>query len=126
MIINRALISAVILVSFAGGGTADGLQLRPQRVRVSSNVAVKLLLKRVNPVYSKELREQRVQGMVTLYARISKDGDVIDVKLISGQPALAQPAIDAVKQWKYKPYLLNGEPIEMETQVLVNFTLAGS
>ena len=77
-------------------------------------------------MYSKELREQRVQGMVTLYARISKDGDVIDVKLISGQPALAQPAIDAVKQWKYKPYLLNGEPIEMETQVLVNFTLAGS
>ena len=98
----------------------------PQRVRVSTGVAERLLVKRVNPDYSKDLRKKRIQGMVVLKVRISKDGDVIDMKLVSGHPALAQAAIDAVKQWKYKPYLLNGEAVEVETQVLVNFTLAGS
>ena len=128
---------AALLVLLAGGGLearsqepSSALQEQakqqvPQRVRVSQNVAVKLLVKRVNPEYSKELRKQRVQGLVTLSVRISKDGDVIEAKLISGRPALAQAAIDAVKQWRYKPYLLNGQPVEVETQVQVNFTLAG-
>lgn len=97
----------------------------PQPVRVSGDVARTLLLKTVNPEYSKDLRKQRVQGMVTLSVRINKEGDVAGVTLISGHTALGQIAIDAVKQWKYKPYLLKGEAVAVETQVLINFTLAG-
>jgi periplasmic protein TonB len=59
-----------------------------------------------------------------LQVKIDKQGDVYDVKLISGHPQLAPAAIDAVKQWKYKPYLLNGYPVDVETQITVNFTLA--
>ena len=60
-----------------------------------------------------------------LQAVISKDGSIQNLRLISGHPMLAPAAIDAVKQWKYKPYILNGEPVEVETQITVNFTLAG-
>jgi TonB family protein len=132
---------AILIISVASGGVAGEFQEQssplsaqqqppkqqqaPQRVRVSAGVAEKLLVKRVNPDYPKDLRKQRIQGMVALGVRISKDGDVIDVKLVSGEPALAQLAINAVKQWKYKPFLLNGQAVEVETQVLVNFTLAG-
>jgi len=62
---------------------------------------------------------------VILQAEISKTGDIQNLRLISGHPMLAPAAIEAVKQWKYKPYLLNGEPVEVETTVQVNFTLAG-
>ena len=70
-------------------------------------------------------RQARIQGTVILQAQISKDGNIENLHLISGHPMLAPAAIEAVKQWKYKPYLLNGEPVEVETQVQVNFTLAG-
>ena len=101
-------------------------QQSPQRIRVSSGVATKLLVKRVNPEYSKDLRKRRVQGMVVLNVRISRDGDVTDVAPVSGPSELIQPASDAVKQWKFKPYLLNGQPLIVETQILINFSLAGS
>jgi len=87
---------------------------------------VKLLQKRVNPVYPKDLRKQRIQGMVTLSVGINKDGDVVEAKLVSGHPGLGQAALDAVRQWKFKPYLLDGQPVEIETEVGINFTLAGS
>ena len=95
----------------------------PQRVRVSSGVQSQLLQTRVNPKYPPDAREQHIQGVVVLKVDIDKDGNVSNVELISGHPALAQAAIDAVRQWKYKPYLLNGTPVEVETQVQVNFTL---
>ena len=63
--------------------------------------------------------------MVVLNVRISSDGDVIDVAALSGPTELRQLASDAVKQWKFKPYLLNGQPAEVETQISINFTLAG-
>jgi protein TonB len=97
----------------------------PQRVRVSSGVVSGLLLRRVNPVYPPLARQARIQGQVVLQAQISKTGDIENLQLISGHPMLAPAAIEAVKQWKYKPYLLNGEPVEVDTQVQVNFTLAG-
>src|SRR5579863_226067 len=97
----------------------------PQRVRVSSGVQSGLLVRRVNPVYPPLARQARIQGVVLLQAEISKEGNIINLQLISGHPMLAPAAIEAVKQWKYKPYLLNGEPVEVETQVQVNFTLAG-
>ena len=97
----------------------------PQRVRVSSGVVSGLLLRKVQPNYPPLARQARIQGVVVLQAQISKEGSIENLQLISGHPTLAPAAIEAVKQWKYKPYLLNGEPVEVETQVQVNFTLAG-
>jgi len=97
----------------------------PQRVRVSSGVQSGLLVRRVNPTYPPLARQARIRGVVLLQAQISKDGNIENLQLISGHPMLAPAAIEAVKQWKYKPYLLNGEPVEVETQVQVNFTLSG-
>ena len=98
----------------------------PQRVRVSSGVSQGLLVRRVQPNYPPLARQARIQGVVLLQATISKDGNIENLTLISGHPMLAPAAIEAVKQWKYRPYLLNGEPVEVETQVQVNFTLSGS
>jgi len=98
----------------------------PQRVRVSSGVQSGLLVRKVQPSYPPLARQARIQGTVVLQAQISKTGDIENLQLISGHPMLAPAAIEAVKQWKYKPYLLNGEPVEVETTVQVNFSLAGS
>jgi periplasmic protein TonB len=97
----------------------------PQRVRVSQGVSQGLLVRRVNPTYPPLARQARIQGTVVLRAVISKDGSIENLQLVSGHPMLAPAAIEAVKQWKYKPYLLNGEPVEVDTEVQVNFTLSG-
>src|SRR5215831_20288891 len=97
----------------------------PQRVRVSQGVSQGLLVRKVNPTYPPLARQARIQGSVLLQAEISKDGSIENLRLISGHPMLAPAAIEAVKQWKYKPYFLNGEPVEVETQITVNFTLSG-
>jgi periplasmic protein TonB len=97
----------------------------PQRVRVSQGVSAGLLVRKVNPTYPPLARQARIQGQVVLRAVISKDGSIENLTLVSGHPMLAPAAIEAVKQWKYKPYLLNGEPVEVDTEVQVNFTLAG-
>ena len=95
-----------------------------KRVRISQGVAMALVADKVPPEYPAEAREQHIQGNVLLRVIVGKEGNVENVQLISGHPLLAAAAIDAVKQWKYRPYLLNGEPVEVQTQVLVNFTLA--
>jgi len=97
----------------------------PQRVRVSQGVSSGLLIKKVQPNYPPLARQARIQGQVLLQAEISKDGTIQNLQLISGHPMLAPAAIEAVKQWRYRPYLLNGEPVAVETQVVVNFTLSG-
>jgi protein TonB len=97
----------------------------PQRVRVSSGVSSGLLIKKVQPNYPPLARQARIQGSVILHAEISKDGTIQNLQLISGHAMLAPAAIDAVKQWRYKPYLLNGEPVAVETEVVVNFSLSG-
>ena len=97
----------------------------PQRVRVSSGVSTGLLIRKVQPNYPPLARQARIQGSVVLQAEISKEGTIQNLQLISGHPMLAPAAIEAVKQWRYKPYLLNGEPVAVETQVVVNFTLSG-
>jgi len=84
-----------------------------------------LLLRRVNPTYPPLARTARIQGKVLLQAQISKSGDIQNLQVISGHPMLIQSALDAVKQWKYRPYLLNGEAVEVDTTIEVNFTLAG-
>src|SRR6267143_5138378 len=96
----------------------------PQRVRVSTGVATGLLIKKVTPNYPQLAKQARIQGTVVLQAEISKDGTIQNLQLISGHPMLAPAAIEAVRQWRYKPYLLNGEPVAVETTVQVNFSLS--
>ena len=93
---------------------------------MTSDASAQLLVKKVKPEYPKDLQNQGVQGLVVLKIRISKQGDVMDVTLASGPPALAPYAINAVKQWKYKPFLLNGNPLMVDTEVHVNFKVTGS
>ena len=100
-------------------------QVIPQRVRVSSGVSTGLLIRKITPTYPPLARQARIQGQVILQAEISKEGTIQNLQLISGHPMLAPAAIEAVKQWRYKPYLLNGEPVAVETQVVVNFSLSG-
>ena len=97
----------------------------PQRVKVSAGVTQGLLIRRVQPIYPPLAKQARIQGTVVLQAVIGKDGSIENLHAVSGHPMLIQNAIDAVRQWKYKPYFLNGEPVEVDTQVTVNFTLAG-
>ena len=97
----------------------------PQRVRVSSGVSTGLLIKKVTPNYPQLAKQARIQGAVVLQAEISKEGTIQNLQLISGHPMLAPAAIEAVKQWRYKPYLLNGDPVAVETTVVVNFSLSG-
>src|SRR5438477_12936778 len=97
----------------------------PQRVRVSQGVTQGLLIRKVQPNYPPLARQARIQGTVLLQAEISKDGTIENLRLINGHPMLAPAAIEAVKQWRYRPYMLNGEPVAVETQVQVNFTLSG-
>ena len=97
----------------------------PMRVRVSSGVSTGLLIKKVTPTYPQLAKQARIQGQVVLQAEISKEGTIQNLQLISGHPMLAPAAIEAVRQWRYKPYLLNGEPVAVETQVVVNFSLSG-
>jgi protein TonB len=96
-----------------------------QRVRVSQGVTQGMVLHKVQPVYPPLARTARVQGSVVLSAIIGKDGTIQNLHVVSGHPLLTQAALDAVKQWRYRPYILNGEPVEVDTQVTVNFTLSG-
>jgi len=98
----------------------------PQRVRVSAGVTQGLKIKNVNPVYPQMAKIARVQGPVVLAAIIGKDGSIQNLHVLStASPLLNQAAIDAVREWRYRPYILNGEPVEVDTQITVNFTLSG-
>ncbi|HEX4783056.1 MAG TPA: TonB family protein [Candidatus Sulfotelmatobacter sp.] len=94
-----------------------------QTLNISQGVSRGLLYKKVQPVYPRNALDMRVEGSVELMATISKTGDISRVKVLSGDSQLSKAATDAVKQWKYKPYLLNGEPVEIQTQVTINFKL---
>jgi len=109
----------------SGTPTAVPKVATPQRVRVSQGVSQGLLIHQVKPSYPPLARQARIQGTVVLQAVIGKDGNIQGLKVVSGHPMLAPAALEAVKQWKYKPYYLNGEPVEVDTTINVNFTLAG-
>jgi protein TonB len=94
-----------------------------QTLTVSQGVSQGLLVKKTPPVYPSAAMQLHIEGSVELLATVSKTGAISAVKVISGDPRLARAAVDAVKQWKYKPYLLNGEPVEIQTQVTMNFKL---
>jgi protein TonB len=94
-----------------------------QRIAVGGRVQDARLINKVQPVYPPLARSTRIQGHVLLSAVISKDGTIEELKLISGHPLLAPAAMAAVKQWRYKPLLLNDEAVEVSTEIDVNFTL---
>jgi protein TonB len=83
------------------------------------------LILRVQPDYPSLARQVRVQGQVVLRAIISREGTIEKLQVLSGHPMLVQAAVDAVRQWRYRPYVLNGEPVEVETEVKANFVLSG-
>jgi protein TonB len=95
----------------------------PQTLKVSQGVSQGLLVKKVAPVYPQQALQMKVHGAVEIMATISKDGDITNVKLLSGDALLGRAAMDAVKQWKYKPYYLDSQPVDIQTQITVNFKL---
>jgi protein TonB len=108
----------------------DGANARPVvtrepavPVRVSSSVVAGLLIHKAVPVYPPIAKAAHTQGTVVLEATISKRGTIENLHVVSGPPMLVQAALDAVSTWIYRPYLLNGQPVEVETTVNVNFTL---
>ena len=95
-----------------------------QRIRVASGVSQGLVVHRVQPLYPPEARRARVQGTVVMQAVIGKDGTIKDLRVVTGDPMLDDAALDAVRQWQYRPYILNGDPVEVDTQIEVHFTLS--
>jgi protein TonB len=93
------------------------------RVQLPSAESGNLLVKRVNPIYPGKARSKRIQGTVMLRVVVSREGNVIDVAVISGDPELRKAAVEAAKKWKYRPYLVRGEPVEVETTIQMNFQL---
>ena len=94
-----------------------------QTLNISQGVSQGLAIKKTQPSYPPSALRMRIEGPVQLLATISKRGDISAVKILSGDPGLARAAADAVKQWKYKPYMLDGSPVEIQTQITVNFKL---
>jgi protein TonB len=96
----------------------------PKRITIGGNVQQAKLIRQPKPVYPPLAKQARISGVVHLAAVISANGTIQDLKLISGHPLLVPAAMEAVKQWVYQPTLLNGEPVEVQTQIDVNFTLS--
>ncbi len=107
------------------GGLMPAAEFPPLRIRVSAAVAEGLLKQQVRPVYPAEAKEKHVQGHVVMKAIIDTNGEVTRLDLVSGHPLLAQAAIEAVRNWKYKPFLLEGKTVEVETVVDIAFQLSG-
>ena len=91
---------------------------------VASGVTQGLLVKTVQPVYPEQAKYAHIQGAVVMGAIISKNGDVTDLEVLDGPIELVVSAVNAVRRWKYRPYVLNGEPVEVDTRITVNYTLS--
>ena len=96
----------------------------PKPLRLGGNVQAAKIVLRVNPVYPPEAAQQRISGTVNLEAIITKAGGIRELKVLSGDPVLAASALDAVRQWRYRPTYLNGRPVEVITQIEVIFHIA--
>ena len=99
-------------------------KVAPKRVTVGGNVQAARLVNRVQPLYPPLARQTRISGTVKLHAIIGKNGAVEQLQVVSGHPLLVQSALDAVRQWRYQPTLLNGDPVEVDTEIDVIFSLA--
>lgn len=96
----------------------------PKRIKVGAGVTTGMLIRKIQPVYPPEAKHNRIQGSVVMRAIIGKNGRIKDLTPISGPKELVPASIGAVQQWQYRPYMLNGEPVEVDTQITVNFALS--
>jgi TonB family protein len=95
-----------------------------KRVRIGGNVQAARLVKRVQPTYPTVAREEHLAGTVKLHAVIGADGSMQSLRVLSGRCSLARASVDAVRQWRYQPTLLNGTPVEVDTEIDVTFSLS--
>jgi protein TonB len=115
-----------VVGSVFGSGSAPKVKAEaPKKVNISGGVAQGMLLQKTIPNYPPIAKAARVSGTVILQATISKTGTITNLRVVSGPPMLQQSAMDAVRSWRYRPYLLNGDPVEVETTVNVVFSLGG-
>jgi protein TonB len=112
------------VISSSNAAVPKFVPVTPQRIRISQGVTRGLLVHREEPAYPPLARAARVQGEVILSAVIDGNGQIQNLQLVSGHPMLVPAAIAAVKLWRYKPYLLNGQPVEVETTITVIFSLS--
>jgi TonB family protein len=119
-------IAGIAFILATSANPSPPKQELPKRVRVSEGVMKVLLIKKVAPEYPDEARKKHITGTVVMKARISQEGDVQALIVLSGDPLLVPSAVEAAKQWKYKPYLLQGHPVEVETQITMIFSLPRS
>jgi protein TonB len=109
-----------------GGGEAPKVKVAPpKKLTISSGVMQGNLVQKTVPQYPAIAKAARIQGTVVLQATISKTGEITNLRVVSGPPMLQQSAMDAVRTWRYRPYLLNNEPVEVDTTVNVIFNLDG-
>lgn len=113
------------IIGGAGSGMPPPPKAAPSRIRVGGNVQAASLVRKVDPVYPPIAKTAHISGTVVLHAIIGKDGAVQHLEYVSGPPLLMKSAMDAINQWRYKPTMLNGEPVEVDTTISVVFTLGG-
>ncbi len=113
------------IIGGTGGGPPPPPKATPSRIRVGGQVEQASLVHQVLPTYPQIAKTAHISGTVILHAIIAKDGTVQELQYISGPPLLMRSAMDAVRQWRYKPTLLNGEAVEVDTTISVVFTLGG-
>lgn len=118
-----------ILGGLGGGSSASAPppppKAAPSRIKLGGQVQAAKIVAQPQPVYPALARQARIQGNVVLHAIIDKDGRVGQLEVVSGHPLLVQSALDAVKQWRYQPTQLNGDPVEVDTTITVTFVLGG-
>jgi protein TonB len=118
-----------ILGGLGGGSSASAPppppKAAPSRIKLGGQVQAAKIVAQPQPLYPALARQARIQGNVVLHAIIDKDGRVGQLEVVSGHPLLVQSALDAVKQWRYQPTQLNGDPVEVDTTITVTFVLGG-
>ena len=127
ILLGVGITATTIALSVPVDALAAGDEHHPSQpngpINVKPEIMQNQIVKKVTPVYPPEAKKAHVQGEVKLNAVIGKTGEVENLKVLSGDPMLQQSAMEAVRQWTYKPFLLNGEPVEVKTTITVTYTL---
>ncbi len=124
--IQKASLSFICLSIFALTAASSALALpaaKPMRVTISGKVMAQKVKSKVAPVYPAQAKSKGIEGTVRLHVVLATNGTVTQVQVVTGAPALVRSAIEAVKQWVYEPTLIDGQPVEVDTVVEVNYTL---
>jgi len=130
---GRSEPSALARGSDVLGATGDQVSVIPPAPKPAQTHLLKIsswaeggVIHKVQPLYPPLARQARIQGAVELRAIIGKTGMIENLNVLGGHAMLVKAAVDAVRQWRYRPHMLNGEPVEVETEITVNFVLSGS